>query len=72
MAKRGLFKKINVVDKGDMAYAVVYALRGYRKSQPASSIGLYFSKEKAEKTKEFYNSAEIYDIVYIVEKIVWF
>ena len=72
MAKRGLFKRINVIDKGDMTYAVVYALRGYRKGQPANTIGLYFSKKDAEETKEVYCSAEIYDVLYIIEKIVWF
>lgn len=65
-------KRINIIEKDDMTYAIVYALRGYRRSEPANTIGFYFSKEDAEQTKKVYVDAEIYDVLYIVEKIVWF
>lgn len=63
---------MHIVEKDDMTYAVVYAVRGCKDNQPANTIGLYFSKDEAEKTKEIYYHAEIYDTIYIVEKMVWF
>ena len=72
MSKGNLIKKIQIVKKAEMAYAVVYEVRGCLENQPTNNIGFYFSKEKAEETKDLYCKAEIYDIVYIVEKMVWF
>lgn len=72
MAKSSLFKRVNIIDNGDMVYAVVYALRGRREEEPTHTIGLYFSKEDAEQTKKIYDGADVYDVLYIVEKIVWF
>lgn len=72
MSKKSLIHKMQIVEKDDMAYAVVYAVRGCMKNQPVNTIGLYFSKDEAERTKETYYHAEIYDTIYIVEKMVWF
>ena len=63
---------MQIVEKDDMAYAVVYAVRGCMENQPVNTIGLYFSKDEAEITKETYYHAQIYDTIYIVEKMVWF
>ena len=63
---------MQIVEKDDMAYAVVYAVRGCMENQPVNTIGLYFSKDEAERTKETYYHAQIYDTIYIVEKMVWF
>ena len=72
MSKKSLIKSINIVENDGMKYAVVYEVRGCRENQSANNIGFYFSKEKAEETKDIYYKAEIYDVVYIVEKMVWF
>lgn len=72
MSKKSLINKIQIVEDDDMAYAVVYAVRGNKYNQPANTIGLYFSKEEAVKTQQLYYNAEIYDVIYIVEKMVWF
>lgn len=63
---------MQIVEKDDMAYAVVYAVRGCRYNQPVITIGLYFSKDEAERTKENCYHAEIYDTIWIVEQMVWF
>lgn len=72
MSKKSLINKIQIVEKDDMAYAVVYAVRGCKYNQPVNTIGLYFSKDEAERTKETYYHAEVYDTIWIVKKMVWF
>lgn len=72
MSKKSLINKMQIVEKDDMAYAVVYAVRGCLKNQPVDTIGLYFSKDEAERTKENYYNAQIYDTIYIIEMMVWF
>lgn len=72
MSKNSLIQSINIVEKDDMKYAIVYEVRGCRENQPANNIGFYFSKEIAEETKDIYYKAGIFDVVYIVEKMVWF
>ena len=72
MSKKSLIHKMQIVEKDDMAYAVVYAVRGCKYNQPVKTIGLYFSKDEAERTKETYYHAEIYDTIWIVENMVWF
>ena len=72
MSKKSLIHKMQIVEKDDMAYAVVYVVRGCKYNQPVNTIGLYFSKDEAERTKETYYQAEIYDTIWVVEKMVWF
>lgn len=72
MSKQSLINKINIVEKDDMMYVVVYEVRACRENQPANTIGVFFSKEQAEEIKQFYYDSAIYDVVYIVQKMVWF
>lgn len=72
MSKKSLISKIQIVSQAYLSYAVVYAVRGRKGFNPVNTVGLYFSKEEAEKTKETYYRAGIYDVIYIVEKMVWF
>ena len=72
MSKLSLISKVNIVEEDDVAYAIIYVVHGCHRRNPANTIGHYFCKDEAEKSKEFYQSTGIYDVVYIVEKIVWF
>ena len=72
MSKKSLISKIKIVNQAYLSYAIVYEVRGCKYNQPVNSIGLYFSKEEAEKTKENYYQSEIYDTIWLVEKMVWF
>lgn len=72
MTKKSLINKVQIIEKNGESYVIVYAVRGYRGLERVVTIGLYFSKEVAEQMKKFYADAEIYDVLYIVEKNVWF
>lgn len=72
MSKKSLISKIQIVNQAYLSYAIVYAVHGCKYNQPVNTIGLYFSKEDAEKTKKTYYEAEIYDTIWIVEKNVLF
>lgn len=72
MSKKSLISKIQIVNQAYLSYALIYEVRGRNGILPINSIGLYFSKNEAEKTKATYYRAGIYDVIYIVEKMVWF
>ena len=72
MSKESLIKSINVVEKDDMKYAVIYAVRGCKYNGPVNTIALYFSKDEAEKAKEICFRVDIYDSVWVVAQMVWF
>lgn len=71
MTKKDFIKKIQVIGKDDLFYSVVYVLKGCRGAEPAVTICLYFSLADAMDKKEYYQSLGWYDVVYIIEEMVW-
>lgn len=72
MSKKSLIKKIQIIEKDDMVYSIVYCVYASQKGGSAALIHSYFSLEDAMDKKELLDSFGIFETVFIIEDMVWF
>lgn len=72
MSKKSLIKKIQIIEKDDMAYSVVYEVHASHGGGAPAPVHTYFSLESAMEEKDLLYSLDIYDTVFIIENMVWF
>lgn len=72
MSKKSLIKKVQIIEKDDMAYSVVYEVHASHGGGSPVPVHTYFSLEDAMDERDLLYSLNIYDTVFIIENKVCF